>query len=131
MQTFLPYSCFKKSAEVLDYKRLGKQRVEAMQIVNVLEGRSRGWENHPCTRMWDGYVEALKLYHNTMVEEWVKRRYNNTMTLFEIGEVITPRWLGWACVHKSHRGLLLYKSYDFYKQYGWTELPSNNVYWPV
>ena len=37
MQTFLPYKSFKKSAETLDYQRLGKQRVEAMQIINVIE----------------------------------------------------------------------------------------------
>jgi len=30
MQTFLPYADFKLSTRVLDYKRLGKQRVEAM-----------------------------------------------------------------------------------------------------
>ena len=34
MQTFLPYADFKRSAESLDNKRLGKQRVEAMQIYN-------------------------------------------------------------------------------------------------
>ena len=37
MQTFLPYDSFEESASVLDWKRLGKQRVEAMQIVNAIE----------------------------------------------------------------------------------------------
>jgi len=32
MQTFLPYADFKESAQCLDYRRLGKQRVEAKQI---------------------------------------------------------------------------------------------------
>ena len=36
MQTFLPYSNFQKSAEVLDWRRLGKQRVEGMQIINTI-----------------------------------------------------------------------------------------------
>lgn len=36
MQTFLPYSDFKKTAKCLDYKRLGKQRVEAWQIYETL-----------------------------------------------------------------------------------------------
>ena len=31
MQTFLPYSNFKKSAKCLDRQRLGKQRVEALK----------------------------------------------------------------------------------------------------
>jgi len=36
MQTFLPYDNFSMSARVLDNKRLGKQRVEALQILKVL-----------------------------------------------------------------------------------------------
>jgi ribosomal protein L37AE/L43A len=36
MQTFLPYSHYSLSAKVLDVKRLGKQRVEALQILQVL-----------------------------------------------------------------------------------------------
>ena len=61
MQTFLPHKSFKKSLKVLDWRRLGKQRVEAHQVLNVLLGRTetKGWRNHPITRMWDGYEPAL------------------------------------------------------------------------
>ena len=38
MQTFLPHKDFSISASMLDNKRLGKQRVEALQIYNVLVG---------------------------------------------------------------------------------------------
>jgi len=37
MQTFLPYPNFSLSANVLDIKRLGKQRVESLQILKVLK----------------------------------------------------------------------------------------------
>ena len=37
MQTFLPYSNFYKSAKVLDQKRLGKQRVEVLQLLNSIK----------------------------------------------------------------------------------------------
>lgn len=37
MQTFLPYPQFWESARVLDRQRLGKQRVEALQILKVLQ----------------------------------------------------------------------------------------------
>jgi len=49
VQTFLPYTDFIKSAKCLDYKRLGKQRVEAKQILNILLGETTkaGWTNHP------------------------------------------------------------------------------------
>ena len=36
MQTFLPYPDFRESLESLDYKRLGKQRVEALQLVKSI-----------------------------------------------------------------------------------------------
>jgi hypothetical protein len=36
MQTFLPLPDFIESAKVLDYKRLGKQRVEAWQILKAI-----------------------------------------------------------------------------------------------
>ena len=38
MQTFLPYASFEESAKVLDRQRLGKQRVECLQIFNALAG---------------------------------------------------------------------------------------------
>jgi hypothetical protein len=38
MQTFLPYADYAQSAAVLDQKRLGKQRVETLQIMQVLLG---------------------------------------------------------------------------------------------
>ena len=40
MQTFLQYPDFEKTFKCLDYRRLGKQRVEAMQIYNIISGRS-------------------------------------------------------------------------------------------
>ena len=47
MQTFLPYDTFEESATVLDYRRLGKQRVEGMQIINAIENPNKqGWQNH-------------------------------------------------------------------------------------
>ena len=42
MQTFLPYSDFIKTARCLDYKRLGKQRVEAKRILEINIVRTRG-----------------------------------------------------------------------------------------
>ena len=47
MQTFLPYSSFDLTMECLDYRRLGKQRVEAFQILRALRGETDGWTNHP------------------------------------------------------------------------------------
>jgi len=65
MQTFLPYEDFQKSAQVLDYRRLGKQRVEGMQIIKAIENpKPQGWKKHPIVKMWTPYVPALKQYTN-------------------------------------------------------------------
>ena len=78
MQTFLPYPDFTASAQSLDSKRLGKQRVEAIQIMRTLLGIStRGWRNHPAVLMWEGHEAALWRYTDAICTEWVERGYRN------------------------------------------------------
>ena len=132
MQTFLPYKSFKESFKSLDYKRLGKQRVEAYQVLNVLLGRTTtgGWKNHPVTKMWKGYENALKQYLNECIDEWIERGYNNTMKYEVIeGEVKYPQWLGNDLFHASHRANLLRKDYKFYSKFFWIENPENPYAW--
>ena len=138
MQTFLPYESFKESAEVLDWRRLGKQRVEGMQIINAIEQKPRkdgkpykGWLNHPATVMWKPYVSALKLYTNVIIQEWIKRGYNNNMELYNINvkEFKFPHWLGNESFHSSHRANLLRKDYEYYSKFGWTENPESPYVW--
>lgn len=94
IQTFLPYSNFIESAKCLDYKRLGKQRCEAKQILQCLIGEgSLRWGSHPCVKMWKGYEYALALYGITICDEWISRGYkDNTKIFFEnyISKTNTP-----------------------------------------
>ena len=132
MQTFLPHKSFKKSFKVLDYRRLGKQRVEAKQILNVLLERTdtKGWRNHPITKMWAGYESALQLYFNLCVQEWVRRGYNNNMEFAKItDDIVYPHWLGDKSFHSSHRANLLRKDLEYYSQFGWVENPINPYAW--
>ena len=138
MQTFLPYESFKKSASVLDYRRLGKQRVEGMQIINAIENPNKqGWQNHPVTKMWAPYVNSLKYYTDVMIKEWTSRGYNNNMELYGVDELVKddmltfPYWLGNKEFHSSHRANLLRKDYEYYSQFGWTENPNNPYVWLV
>lgn len=137
VQTFLPYADFRMSAEVLDRQRLGKQRVEAWQILRALRGETRGWTTHPATRMWAGYEEALAYYASTMCEEWIRRGYKDTMLPRFLALVdksseyfLLPDWFGEYTFHASHRANLLRKDYDFYSKFGWTEDPSMPYVWP-
>lgn len=128
MQTFLPYPSFSKSAQVLDYRRLGKQRVEARQLVMAIEGLN-GWSHHPATKMWKRYVPALKHYHDVMIDEWESRGYINGMERFYIEEWEAPWWLGWDRFHLSHQSNLLRKDKKYYSKY--FNIPSNLPYiWP-
>lgn len=139
MQTFLPYSNFQNTAQCLDYRRLGKQRVEAFQIINTLEKLKNsevvnmGWVNHPAVRMWEGYETLLKIYCNEMIKEWIARGYRNNMKVYEIDYTICiekPTWLGLEELHKSHRANLIRKLPEHYKKFGWLEEPQTGYWWP-
>ncbi len=80
MQTFLPYPNFHLTAECLDNKRLGKQRVEAWQVLRALRGETKGWVNHPATVMWRGHEQSLILYGLVISTEWRKRGFQDVMT---------------------------------------------------
>jgi hypothetical protein len=138
MQIFLPFSDFRKSFQVLDNKRLGKQRVETYQIISAITRRPKldgtpykGWLNHPCTIMWKDHVPALKMYLNYSIEEWISRGFKNTMELekYDVDQIVIPPFIGNEKFHSSHRANLLKKEPDFYNQYGWTENPEDPYVW--
>lgn len=136
MQTFLPYSSFQASAEALDYRRLGKQRIETLQILQTLNGDSNGWRNHPAVKMWEGFIPVLAIYGIVICQEWKNRGYKDT-TLEKIKPYLTtldccrPPWLGDEAFHASHRSNLLRKDFAFYSKYGWTEGTELPYMWPT
>lgn len=139
MQTFLPYQDFETTARCLDYRRLGKQRVETMQIMNALCGLSTGWVNHPATQMWEGHEETLVNYQIAIVGEWVERGYTDnvcmqkTLEAFEHlrGPFSDPWWLGRPEFHDSHKSNLLKKDFKWYSQFGWSVDDSLEYWWPT
>jgi len=140
MQTFLPYESFQLTAEVLDYRRLGKQRVETWQLIRAINGQTKGWANHPAAVMWRGHTAALANYGLVMCQEWKRRGYNDTMTdrFLELLEDSTseeiaklPAWYGSAELHLSHQSNLIRK---FPEHYGpvFSGVPDDLPYvWPI
>jgi hypothetical protein len=121
MQTFLPYPDFKKSLQSLDYRRLGKQRVEAYQIIRAIK-YGGGYRNHPAVKMWRGHINALKLYYNLSLDEWIGRGYRNNLLEMPIrGKITYPEWFGRNCFHAAHRSNLLRKDPVYYGKLGWRE----------
>ncbi len=132
MQTFLPYERFHETAAVLDYRRLGKQRVEAKQIYETLVRGRGGWVNHPAVQMWRGCLEALALYGLIVCEEWVRRGYRDTLTPWFMdrykGEPKAyPAVIGWEPYHTAHKSNLIRKDAVFYGPL-WPDVPDDLPY---
>ena len=139
MQTFMPYDNFEESAKCLDYRRLGKQRVEAKQIIDLLEKYDAGidisklpWGNHPAVRMWIGYTISLKDYYNDILSEWISRGYNNNMPFLftmlpKLYNIKKPEWFGRPDFHDAHKSNLLRKDKEFYGKYNW-DIPDDLPY---
>jgi hypothetical protein len=149
VQTFLPYPDFERSARVLDTKRLGKQRVEVIQVVRALTRPTYGWANHPAVLMWKGHEEALGRYGLTCCEVWTEHGFGDTCaaTIREdlrefgvdtirtqaelaVGEAL-PLWLGQERVHLSHQSALVRKDPEHYRSL-FPDVPDDVPYaWPV
>lgn len=143
MQTFLPYESYSESAKVLDDKRLGKQRVETLQIMDTLVN-NKGWTNHPAVGMWRGYEYSLLYYQEAVCHEWhIVRGYEDTC-LRKTTEIfwdapwlvdddsvaIKPWWIGASDFHLSHQSNLVRKDPDRYGKI-FPGVPSDLPYvWP-
>ena len=149
MQTFVPYSDFEASARALDVKRLGKQRVEVIQIVRALTIPGYGWASHPAVLMWKGYEEALGRYGLTMCDVWLELGFGDTCaatiaydlrligieTIRSYGELAEadalPAWLFDPDVHRSHQSSLVRKDPDHYRPL-FPDVPDDIAYlWPM
>jgi len=148
VQTFLPYPDFEASARALDPLRLGKQRVETLQIVRGLTVPGYGWRHHPAVKMWRGHLEALGRYGLTCVEVWVETGRGDTCAAAITSDLAAagitdvrsqeglaaagalPPWLGDEDFHRSHRSALLRKDPEHYGRL-FTDVPDDLPYvWP-
>ena len=131
---------------MLDDRRLGKQRVETLQILRALVFPSyKGWKNHPATRMWRGFTPALVAYGLAVCAEWSRRGRADAVaqTLVEFTGGTSPElerlrrsgalppWLGLEQLHVSHRSSLLRKLPEHYRRY-FPDVPDDLPYvWPA
>jgi hypothetical protein len=115
VNTFITSFDLDECARALDYRRLGKQRVEAFQIYKVLKFGGKGWRNHPAVLAWEGHLCALAMYTNAMIREWVRRGYKNTMQFLpHCSHPKFPWWWGWEPIMMSHKASLNRKMPQFY-----------------
>lgn len=134
---------------MLDPRRLGKQRVEALQIIRALTWPTYGWKHHPAVVMWQGCEEALGAYGVAVCEEWVRRGHGDTCEATMAADLGTagvpvpprpqaglaaagalPEWLGDEALHRSHRSALLRKDPEWYARF-FDDVPDDLPYvWP-
>jgi hypothetical protein len=122
VQTFLPYPDLRVSCQVLDDRRLGKQRVETFQVLRALTWPQYAWKSHPAVRMWRGFVPGLVEYGLESCREWTRRGYADSVAeqlLAWSGGTAPegaplPPWFGLEALHLSHRSALLRKDPDWY-----------------
>ena len=107
MQTFLPYRDFYQSAKVLDQKRLGKQRVEVLQLLNSI--KCIAWKER-------GYKDTC---FDKIAAHYVSKNDHDY-----------PEWLGRNDIHQSHRSMLIQKQPDFYKNVWPYEKDDLEYVWP-
>ncbi|TXK34812.1 MSMEG_6728 family protein [Nonomuraea sp. C10] len=150
MQTFLPYPDFARTADVLDPLRLGKQRVECLQVLRALTVPGYGWRHHPVVKMWAGFEEALVRYGLEVCRHWCSLGRADTCAgtltrelaehcgtpaarsqaeLAGSGEL--PPWLGDPALHLSHRSALLRKDPAFYRPIFGDEPDDLEYVWPT
>jgi hypothetical protein len=148
VQTFLPYADFEATARVLDDRRLGKQRVEALQILRALTRETYGWKRHPAVLMWAGAESGLVAYGLEICAEWVRRGRADTCAatirvdadFAGIDVAVTqaeaeamdalPWWLGDERLHASHRAALVRKEPAWYAERFPDADPEDAYWWP-
>ena len=149
MQTFVPYADFEQSLRALDLKRLGKQRVEVIQIVRALTVPGYAWASHPAVLMWKGYEEALGRYGLTACAVWTEHGFGDTCaetivadlrafgvtSIREYAELAEaralPPWLSDEELQNSHRSSLLRKEPQHYGPLFPGTPPDLDYVWPV
>jgi hypothetical protein len=128
MQTFLTHNDPSTVAKMLDNRRLGKQRLEAIQIARNLLGltetKKKGWSNHPAVKMWRNHEPYLvKIYLRAILDEWNKRGFKNEKCEEHYKELyrhvasrspVQPRWFS-EPLFESHRSRLIQKDPEFYR----------------
>jgi len=128
VNTFLIGS-FEYTAISLDHQRLLKQAVEAKQVIMIIEFKQNnpksykqiGFQNHPLVKMWFNYLNALKLYYNTILSRlFLLKKFNikklDYYIIPDTKDIEMPWFLDYKPLIYSHRARLYQKNpfyYDF------------------
>lgn len=135
----MPFADFEKTFYILDYKRLGKQRQETLQILKAMLGIVKHYKSQSAARAWKGCERGLCEYGIKCCNMWRRRGYqDNTQVIFEEilkehlkdRSIVYPRWIGYEPFHSNQRAILLGKNYLWYNSFNWSESPTDIYEFP-
>lgn len=150
VQTWLPYPNYAESARVLDTRRLSRQRVEVVEIMDVLHevNQQSEYYDHPVIEMWRGYEPQLCEYGMVMCEEYQTRNRTRAGKIVNtrVTDLISwhldcatsgeftlskPPWFGDVQLHLSHQSNLVRENPDHYWKF-FSGVPNDlPVIWPT
>jgi hypothetical protein len=121
---------------------LGKQRVEAWQILKILlqlretPNAKIPWMNHPAVRMWKNYENCLIQYGCEICREWIARGYKDSILeklqsiIFTKEDIMikNPPWLGDEKFHLAMKSNLIRKNPAHYRPIFGLDIPDNLPY---
>jgi len=132
-----------QNAKNLDNRRLGKQRIEGLQIASCLLEKETRWKNHPAVKMWGGYEGFLINYYlEEIFKEWELKGFKNDkcelwyekLKFISNNQIVIlilkPAWLTSEFI-EAHRSNLIRKDYDFYKSLFPNTIEGLSYIWPV
>lgn len=114
--TWLPYADFAKTASELPDIELVSSVSDAQVVYNTILIKEQHDYLHtgtmanatdPCVLMWQGYLPALMIYHNTLAMQVLMRNLPYTFLMLYLdkemhSEIRMPKWLGDTLFHISH-----------------------------
>jgi len=141
MITFCPLADLEAIARLLDDVRLNSQRTEAGAILKWLRNPDRyaRFQKSGFCTMWARNLDALAVYYNAMLREWLRRGGKTVISEFDVtvlgreDEVEFPSWWEDERLHRNHRVALLCKDPQHYGRFFAEAVPEDGVYdyiWP-
>lgn len=122
MQVFIPHNSPLACAMVLDSKRFNKQILEVRQILTALSGHTKGYLNHPVTKMYASHQKWLRYYLKTF-EMYQQGNKMLARIYSKKADMCRPNWMT-DDLCDQHKRRLYTKRPDLY--YQWEYLGTSN-----
>lgn len=128
MQIFIPYASPLTTAETMlkSSRRFNKQIQETRQILAAIYDPSKGYANHPVTKMYQNHTDWLKAYLKTF--ELVQSGNYFLATIYSLkADCCRPKWMTTELCDQ-HKRRLFTKNPVLYKQFSYLGTSLENWY---